>query len=255
MLRTIYDKLPPRLRLALKGLLARNGHGKHFLDGFEARRLAKTKKRLAVVAPKIGRRLALAEIKTLVGKRCMEFGCGMVPTELVCYWMMGARQLVAVDYNRIARLKLLPRHEGFHPSMIDYRAPIDMSLANIPGFDFIHSESVLEHISPQDVPAVLRNLAASLEPGGLMIHSIDLRDHLDPTNAPYSFLTDPAYNPSYDFDARGNRLRRSEWIAEFDALGGISTTYHHEVATPGRPIPQDFADNRALFLVTVSKRN
>jgi hypothetical protein len=45
----------------------------------------------------MARRLALADITTLRDRVCMEFGCGMVPTELVYFEQFGAARLLAVD--------------------------------------------------------------------------------------------------------------------------------------------------------------
>jgi SAM-dependent methyltransferase len=260
MLRFLYDAMPPRARAAIKRLISASGHQRHFLDRLRARHLARTRKRYSIVAPKMARRLALANITSLDGASCMEFGCGMVPTELVYFWQLGAAQLIAVDYNRIGHFHCIAtatkEADGvqFDPRLVDYRAPFNMRDQSIPGLNFIHSESVLEHIAPGDVPFVLRNLAESLAPGGVMIHSIDLRDHLDPDHRPFAFREDPTYDAATDFDARGNRLRRSDWVKAFSNLHTIETVFHKEVATPGRPIPDYQDDDRALFLVTVSRR-
>jgi hypothetical protein len=178
----------------------------------------------------------------------------MVPTELVYFWTRGAKDLVAVDYNRIARLRNLPRPPGFSPALIDYRAPFDFNKDRLEGIDFIHSESVLEHIAPQDVLPVLRNLAGSLVPGGVMVHSIDLRDHLDPVRSPFGFLQDPNYDASRDFDARGNRMRRSDWLRAFADVPALQTMCLREISTNGRSIPDYPDDDSALFVVMVSRR-
>jgi SAM-dependent methyltransferase len=261
MLRWLYDKMPPRLRASVKTLLSASGHRRHFLDPLKARYLARTKKRYAVVAPKLAKRLGFANISSLKGARCMEFGCGMVPTELVYFWYLGAIELIAVDYNRIGHFRYIREAiagvddvQTFDPTSIDYRAPFNMRDRSIPGLNFIHSESVLEHIAPPDVPFVLRNLADSLAPGGVMIHSIDLRDHLDPNGDAFAFLTDPYYDPGTDYDARGNRMRRSDWIEAFANVSGVETVCHHEISTTGRPIPRYPDDDSAPFVVMVSRR-
>jgi SAM-dependent methyltransferase len=261
MLRYVYDVMPADWRTALKKMLHATGHARHFLDPLRARHLAKTRKRFSVVEAKLERRLALAGIASLAGKRCMEFGCGLMPTELACFWLRGARELIGVDYNRIARFRYMalalreePRLAGFRPAIIDYRAPFDMSTQHIPNVDFIHSESVLEHVAPNDVPAVLRNLRDCLSPGGVMVHSIDLRDHDDLANNPHGFLDDPAYDSRRDHDARGNAIRKSAWISLFSATG-MKIESHPEQATPGRPLPSEVDDDRlALFVVIVAKR-
>jgi SAM-dependent methyltransferase len=256
MLRYLYDRMPPAVRAAAKAMLAASGHKASFLDPVRAKHLAKNQKRYGVVAPKLERRLALADVSSLVALRCMEFGCGLLPTELAHFWTIGAKDLVAVDYNRIAhfeymRLALGDAAPGFKSELIDYRAPFDMSKSFIPGFDFIHSESVLEHVAPGEVAAILTNLLKCLVPGGVMIHSIDLRDHRDPENAPFAFL-DPnsSYDPCTDYDARGNRLREADWRREFGRLHGLQTTFHKEMSTLGRPMPS--VDG--TFVITVSRK-
>ena len=261
MLRYVYDLLPAKWRAAAKHVTGAAGHRRHLLDPLRARHLAKTRKRLSVVEPKLDRRLALAGINDLTDARCMEFGCGLVPTELAYFWLRGCRDLIAVDYNRIARLRYMhlalagdPRFRDFSPNVIDYYAPFDMSRERIRDVDFIHSESVLEHIAPKDVPAVLRNLCACLSSGGVMIHSIDLRDHLDLEKNPHRFLDDPTYSADLHHDARGNRIRRQGWIASFKETG-MTVECHREEVTPGRPLPADTDEDRlAMFAVIIAKK-
>ena len=254
MLRLLYEYVPLRVRQVAKALVGRSGHRQHFLDPIRARHLARTKKRMDIVSAKMAHRLSLANITSLEGKRCMEFGCGMVPTELVYFWTLGASGLVAVDYNRIARFNNLPRPAGFRVACIEYKAPFDMSKEYLAGLDLIHSESVLEHVAPWEVAPLLENLAKSLAPNGVMIHSIDLRDHLDPGNSPFRFLDDPSYDPSMDFDARGNRMRRSDWLTAFADVPGLQTACLREASTPGRTIPNYSDDDSALFVIMVSRR-
>src|SRR5438132_1395667 len=120
MLRFLYDRMPPHLRATAKALLASTGHKASFLDPLRARNLARRHKHYSVIAPKLERRLALANLSSLSGLKCMEFGCGLLPTELTYFWRLGAKQLVAVDYNRIAqfkylRLALSDEVDGFRP--------------------------------------------------------------------------------------------------------------------------------------------
>src|SRR5690349_2707278 len=133
MLASIYRHLPTRLRQVAKRAFAASGHRGSVLDGFRARNLAMGRKRLSIVGPILERRLALSAV-SLRGKACMEFGSGFMPSELLYYWSLGARRLIAVDYNRIARFEYLsltvgkdPKYSAFDAELIDYRAPFDMS--------------------------------------------------------------------------------------------------------------------------------
>ena len=69
------------------------------------------------------------------------------------------------------------------------RSPVDFATAeklNTP-VDFIYSNSVLEHVPVDDVPALLNNLVESLNQGGTMIHCIHLEDHKDINRYPFDY--------------------------------------------------------------------
>ena len=122
---------------------------------------------------------------------------------------------------------------------VSYLAPHDMSLSGVDAkVDFIHSVSVLEHLPVPAAVPILENLLASLKPGGAMIHEIDLCDHLDMENEPLAFLeAGNDYDPQSDFDRRGNRLRRSDWLAMLDSLPGTKTTILYERQQRAEHIP------------------
>jgi SAM-dependent methyltransferase len=104
--------------------------------------------------------------------------------------------------------------------------------------DFIHSVSVLEHVPAPVAKPILENLLASLNPGGAMIHEIDLRDHLDMENAPLAFLAiGDDYDPQTDFDRRGNRLRRSDWLEIINSLRATRTSILYERQQRDEHIP------------------
>jgi hypothetical protein len=236
MLRFMYDRMPPRMRMAAKRLLASTGHRRSLLDPLRGRYQAKTKKHFRAVSRNLDGQFAIAGIGSLQGKHCMEFGAGYIPTELVYYWLRGAMRIVASDYNAIAQFGFLPLAIADVPdaakfpiNSIEYIAPFDMTKAPIPGLDFIHSESVFEHISVDDIGPILRNMEASLAPGGVMVHAIDLRDHLDLRDDPMRFLDDPTYDAGADADARGNRLRKSDWVRLFGELKSVKLSCHPTV--------------------------
>lgn len=84
-------------------------------------------------------------------------------------------------------------------------------------FDLIASSNVLEHLAGESVEPVIKNLALYLKPGALMVHEIDLRDHINVAN-PHGFLKyDEA---SWDKLTRGtifytNRLRLKDYLEIF----------------------------------------
>lgn len=111
---------------------------------------------------------------------------------------------------------------------IRYRAPFDATDASqierLQPVDLIWSTSVLEHIHPQYMEAILSNLTKVLSPWGGMVHLVDARDHLDLDNAPFGFFdADTDYVLDQDFDARGNRLMLSDWtkIAQSTVADGV----------------------------------
>jgi len=61
------------------------------------------------------------------------------------------------------------------------------------GYDYIISRSVLEHVD--DVHGVLQSMYAALNPQGLLIHKVDLRDHgmFTPFAYPLKFLEVPRW--------------------------------------------------------------
>jgi hypothetical protein len=237
MLTVIYEQLPPRIRAGIKRMLASSGHRSSILDVLKAKRQARGSKHFSIALEQLVAELEFAEINSLKDKRCLEFGAGYIPTELAYYWLQGACQLIAVDYNRIGRFHYLPialagadpKYPGiekFSCDRIQYVAPFDAGTDRLPNdVDFIHSTAVLEHIAPNEVPTVLANLGNALASDGVMIHSIDLKDHLDPKNNPNAFLDDDTYNVDTDYDVRGNRLRKSDWLRMFSCLRGFHITW------------------------------
>lgn len=124
------------------------------------------------------------------------------------------QRLEAVEKNRNWNFRRL---EGLG---IDYVAPVDFlnnsvsSSHYLEGFDFIYSNSVLEHVASESVGDLLFNLAGLLKPGGVMLHCIHLEDHLDLAR-PFDFLAGQAENfGAADESARGNRIRASGWFSE-----------------------------------------
>jgi hypothetical protein len=144
-------------------------------------------------------------------------------TDAVAMQLLGARHVVACDYNPIlnrtaTRLAVLtsqhPDKLKWREDQIIYKAPIDYAAAPLTGeqFDLIFSRSVLEHIPPSLLSAILGNLTANLKPGGTMLHIINLEDHMDSRNAPFEFFTRGTnYDAQTDYDRRGNRMTLQQW--------------------------------------------
>lgn len=259
---SVYNRLPPRLRNAIKRALGTSGHSRSFFDRIIAKRDAKGKKSLLASLAQVSRLVAYASPTGLYGKRVADFGCGYVPTDAVAMWLLGAEESIAVDYNSIADfsalraalygddalvraptlLKLpdpglfgerstilrgLPEisESSLREVGIQYLAPYDLATTPLsPALDLVLSTSVLEHLPPKEAPIILQNLCRSLSPHGIMVHEIHLEDHYDFRHNPLAFLKKGTdYNALTDFDARGNRLREADWLSIFDRISNYNT--------------------------------
>lgn len=260
LIHRLFRLLPPLIRESIKQMLFASGHRRSVLDLLRAKSHAVGKKRIDRVAERLLTDFTVAGLtKSFNRDRCMEFGAGYVPSELLIYLALGARQVVAVDLNPIARLDYLKKSatnapegwlnnlgqltENFNLNLniinqfnindaitsdrLSYAAPFDVSQKSFESapFDFIHSVSVLEHLPLELVNDIAINLCNSLAPGGKMIHVIDLTDHRDAELNPFEFLRENSnYNSLLDFDARGNGLRLFQWLEIFSAIQGFVTT-------------------------------
>lgn len=113
---------------------------------------------------------------------------------------------------------------------IAYLAPCDGAELDMPNdsFDMLVSTHLLEHISPDALPRLLRNGFRMLRPGGIAVHLIDHKDHADPlarfdADAPrFEFLRleDPEWRKhSERSHVYTNRLRSSEYMPYFESAG------------------------------------
>ncbi len=96
------------------------------------------------------------------------------------------------------------------------------SLATIPdeSVDLIWSSVVLEHVRRDQFPVLARELARILEPGGVMSHAIDLRDHLGGSLNNLRFSPQTWEHPSWrDAGFYTNRMSQIEIIDVFAAAG------------------------------------
>ena len=142
---------------------------------------------------------------TVHGSSILEIGPGK-PLGTAIFWnYAGARKYTAIDkfteVNQddvwLRRFRSLLDHNIFNPFGIDIDTLIrqenetlkldckhiqliqdDLATHDFESetFDFIYSNAVLEHMC--DLEVMFRRLHEILAPGGLMFHSIDLREHL-----------------------------------------------------------------------------
>ena len=223
--------------------------------------------------------LAGATRRNLVrGKTCAELGSGWVLSHSLILHLLGARRVVAFDLSPVARVGVLRRavrtaesslirdllapfddHVSIRRRLdriesmdrfsfetlrclgIDYVAPFDLA-ATEPAeeIDFWYSHSVLEHVASDQVRPLVGHMVGSLAPGGAMIHSIHLEDHLDNRSAPFAFLAEPAARyPGSEQVSRGNRIRRDEWLGIFASLPGFEVRPLHSWTRPPDILPRD----------------
>lgn len=110
---------------------------------------------------------------------------------------------------------------------IEYLAPADAACLPLPdaSVDVHLSHTVLEHIDPAVLPAILREAQRVLKPGGLLVHRIGFLDHYsytDPTITSVNFLrySDAQWEAlAGNRFACHNRLRGDEFERIFAAAG------------------------------------
>jgi hypothetical protein len=249
---SLFRRLPPSWRTGLKRILGTQGHGQSSFDWLTARKDATGKKRLDRALDGLIGTLGPDTAKQVAGKACIDFGAGYVPTDGVALWLLGASEVYGVDYNNLARpteiaravraadtfrvesqLRELAIDSGWvdrldrlrrwaqadsneFPPGYTYVAPADViaSPSLLPNFDVLVSTSVLEHIPPSLMTALLDALKSRENDHAAQIHRVDLRDHRDFDNAPYGFL-DPSrqFDADLDADSRGNGMTLHDWEA------------------------------------------
>lgn len=88
-------------------------------------------------------------------------------------------------------------------------------------FDFIFSIAVLEHIPREKMGVTLRNMASYIRNGGVMLHAIDLKDHVNPLNpfGFYKYEEEAWVNLTHGSIFHTNRLRPKDYHLLFEECG------------------------------------
>lgn len=236
----------------------------------------------------------------LEGKAALEIGTGRFFTHPVGLYVCGCEKVVSVDKYRqldqeamvraferpvlarrflsphapVARLMRRMREvtatgldlDRLADLGITYRAPFDLTATHeLDGaFDFAMSYTVLEHVPPVELPALLNKTVKVLRPGGVCAHFVDLEDHLNAMDDPFRFLADDS-GPWDDEKCfrRGNRMRFSAWRELLDCVPGIDWRLPDVVVRDDVPLPErlyrdiryrDETDLRTTGFVLVGRR-
>ena len=146
---------------------------------------------------------------------CVEVGTGWFPTFPVCFSLIGSKTITTYDLHRhlhrrmtfdmlrrlSVHLDLISRTSGLSPraietahadlcssddlkdllrkARIEYHAPANAAQTQLrdASIDIAFSNSVLEHVEPQAIDAIMRETRRILRPGGMAIHSVNCGDH------------------------------------------------------------------------------
>ena len=129
--------------------------------------------------------------------------------------IVGRRSISQQDLDEIVTLEPQVR---FQPEKIAYHTPVQAE--SLPfsqnHFDYIYSNASFEHF--EEPEKVIRELYRVLKPGGLTVHIIDLRDHID-FEKPREFLKVPLKNYKFTSPYGTNRLRSIDFKIAFEAAG------------------------------------
>src|SRR3990172_5630409 len=133
---------------------------------------------------------------TVEGRTFLEVGTGHQINVPIALWLCGAPSAPPVFRERLARLARL-KETRLQPLLdflgIRYLAPADAARLPLPdgSVDYHISYTVLEHIPPDVLAAILREGRQVLRKDGLFVHFVDFSDHFshsDKTISPVNFL-------------------------------------------------------------------
>jgi len=130
---------------------------------------------------------------------------------------------------------------------VTYRAPCDARGTGLPAgtFDLVMSTSVLEHIPPADIPAVLAECRRLLAPDGVCSFQVDYKDHWcysDRSITHHNYMRFGAgqwklYNPPLQYQ---NRLRHSDYLRLFEQAGFDVAAEPQVEDLPAFPLAPEF---------------
>lgn len=139
-------------------------------------------------------------------------------------------QMLGVDETVASRVLPEPDGNGFEQTIeksgFEYQAPFDVRRTGLPAgaVDFVSTRAVLEHIPPDDIRAIMKEIRRFIHPRGAMVHTIDHSDHwqhFDRQTSLINFLRYPQWwwrvlNCSIAYQ---NRLRSCEHLAILKETG------------------------------------
>jgi hypothetical protein len=205
----------------------------------------------------------MAELKRpLQNLDYLEVGTGWYPTLPICYFLAGARSCRTFDIGRHLRqrwtFRMLRRLKAHLPAIaesallpppqvdrayealesaasldalldrarISYHAPANAANTGLPdaSVDVVFSNSVLEHVSPEVIAAVMKESRRVLRPDGLAVHSANCGDHyayFDRRITAMNYLTYPERKWRF-WDSSllyQNRLRPQDFLAIAEHAG------------------------------------
>jgi SAM-dependent methyltransferase len=199
-----------------------------------------------------------------IGTTFLEVGTGRRINTILAFWLLGAEKVITVDLNPYlkdelvrADLNYIVKNKSEIESLfgnrifnhrldallefvespyqikslleflnIEYIAPGDASHLNLPdsSVDFHTSYTVLEHIPPEIIKAILKEGKRILKQDGLFVHCIDYSDHFSNSDKSISsvnflqFSDDDWGNIAGNKYMYMNRLRHDDFINLFQDL-------------------------------------
>lgn len=209
-------------------------------------------------------KISLSVGRSFVGSRVLEIGSGWFPVIPIMLSLRGSDHIILTDLTPhldevtfAAALEFLQTECGVSAISdrgntlkdfgLTYIAPFRPDAVSDESIDFVISRAVLEHIPPDDILRILKQLRSKLSPNGLMIHSIDHSDHLehrDKTISKINFLTWSTWKHKFVNWLTGegeNRLRHHEYFDLFERAGfdviANSSELHKDTCDLAKKLP------------------
>jgi SAM-dependent methyltransferase len=159
-------------------------------------------------------------------------------------------ELGGAELRPLEQTAITSRDQLARAYSIAYDAPRDAAHTGFASdsFELISTNSTLEHIPPDALPAIMAESFRILKPGGVICHFVDMKDHysyFDGSLSKYNFLRyAPArwklVNPSLHYQ---NRLRLPEYRVLVRGAG--FEILYEEI---DHPTPEELASLRAMPL-------